>query len=247
MAFFKRHWEIWLTLAFFAVLPFLNLDNFWLALLVILFLFPFTRRGFIAKVLLFIDVAYYVLLAGLIVLSLLVPNDAPLFNNTLYVGLVLTAWSWVYRFLFSGVVEAVDDDDERKAKIVYFVLLIATPFVCSAVASFASGVFETILKWIVGLTSASSVVMLFSVFRGEGMQSNESKTPSLSLVQNAAIHAALSCYCEVARVQTDRGKIIIFLEGARSSYGNSNVAQNFMNQLAKNLSGYDLSDIQIRY
>ena len=246
MDFIKRHANMLITLVFFLVLPFFNVDNIFLSLLVFIFLFPFTKRKFIAKALFFLDVIYFILLAGLVLLSLIAPG---IFEDALYVGLVVTVWSWAYSFIFSGIIDG-DMDDSKKARIFYYVLLIGTPFVCSAVCGLIDGSVRVILNWVVGLATLSSLIALFGLFRvgSEGSGSSGGlKTASLSLIENVARNAAAKNYCEVIRVQKDGGNILVVLGNARDSYGWSNVAKNVMNDMAKSLQGYDIHNIKIAY
>ena len=246
MDFFKKNWGFWVTLAFFALLTVLNIENLWLSLLVFIFLFPFTRRGFIAKALFFLDFLYLVLVELMILLSLLVP-DSPLFEDTLYIGLVITVWSWIGLNALSG---ALDDDVSEKGKIVYFALLIATPFVSSAISMFVGGVLRTILCWIVGLTSLASLISIFNLPRALGLDSGSSggsKTASFSRVEDAAKSAARACHCDVVRVEKNGGGYVIVLSGARDSYGWSNVSNEFMERMCDALKGYDVGQIKIVY
>ena len=211
MDFFKKNWEVWLTIGFFVLLSVLNIENLYLSLLVFIFVFPFTRRGFIAKALFFLDFLYLALLAIMILLSLIVPDS--LFEDTLYIGLVVTVWSWICSFFIS---DALDGDVSDKGKIVYFALLIATPFVCSAVSAFVGGGFRTILSWVVGLTTAASLFAIFNLPRMLGVESaGGSKTPSLSRVESAARGAARACHCQVVSVRKNGGRIVVVLANAR--------------------------------
>ena len=246
MDFFKKNWAFWLTLAFFVGLSILNIDNLYLTLLVFIFLFPFTKRRFIAKTLFFLDFLYLILLALMILLSLLVP-DAPLFEDTLYIGLVITIWSWVG---LSALTKALDDDISEKGKIVYFVLLMATPFVSSVISTFVGGVLRTILSWIVGLTTAASLVSIFNLSRELGLMGNSSsgsKTASFSRVESAAKGAARACHCEVVRVEKNARGYVITLSNARDSYGWSDVSNRFMECMARDLQGYEVGEIKIVY
>lgn len=246
MDFFKKNWGFWLTLAFFVLLSVLNIENLYLSLLVFIFLFPFTKRGFIAKALFFLDFLYLILLAIMILLSLLVP-ESPLFEDTLYIGLVITVWSWICSFAISG---ALDDDVSDKGKIVYFAFLIATPFVCSAVSAFVGGALRTIFCWIVGLTTAASLFAIFNLPRMLGEDSGSSggsKTASYARVESAAKSAARACRCHVARVEKTSWGYVISLSGARDSYGWSDVSNEFMERMYDELGGYDVGEIQIVY
>lgn len=246
MDFFKKNWGFWVTLALFALLTVLNIENLYLSLLVFIFLFPFTRRGFIAKALFFLDFLYLILLELMILLSLLVP-DSPLFEDTFYIGLVITVWNWIGLSALSG---ALDDDVSDKGKIVYFVLLIATPFVSSAVSTFVGGGLRTILCWVVGLTSLASLVSIFNMPRALGLDSGSSdgrKTASFSRVESAARSAARACRCDVVRVEKNGGGYVIVLSGARDSYGWSDVSNDFMEHMYDALDGYDVGQIKIVY
>ena len=245
MDFFKKNWGFWVTLAFFALLSVLNIENLWLSLLVFIFLFPFTRRGFIAKALFFVDFVYLVLLEFMILLSLIVPDS--LFEDTLYIGLVITVWGWIGLGALSG---ALDDDVSEKGKIIYFALMIATPFVSSAISTFVSGGLRTILCWIVGLTSLASLVSIFNLPRALGLDSGSSggsKMASYSRVESAAKSAARACRCDVVRVEKNGGGYVIVLSGARDSYGWSDVSNEFMEHMYEALDGYDVGEIRIAY
>ena len=249
MDFFKKNWGFWLTLAFFVGLSILNIENLYLSLLVFIFLFPFTKRGFIAKALFFLDFLYFVLLAIMILLSLIMP-DSPLFEDTLYIGLVVTVWSWVGLVALSG---ALDDDVSEKGKIAYFALLIATPFVCSAVSTFIGGGLRTILCWIVGLTTLASLVSVFNIPRSLGIDSGSSggsrggRTASFHLVESAARSAASRCYCQVQRVEKSGSGYVIVLANARDSYGWSDCSSDFMEYMYEALDGYDVGQIKVVY
>ena len=245
MDFFKKNWGFWVTLAFFALLSVLNIENLWLSLLVFIFLFPFTRRGFIAKALFFLDFVYLVLLEFMILLSLIVPDS--LFEDTLYIGLVITVWGWIGLGALSG---ALDDDVSEKGKIIYFALMIATPFVSSAISTFVSGGLRTVLCWIVGLTSLASLVSIFNLPRALGLDSGSSsgsKMASYSRVESAAKSAARACRCDVVRVEKNGGGYVIVLSGARDSYGWSDVSNEFMERMYEALDGYDVGEIRIVY
>lgn len=245
MDFFKKNWGFWLTLAFFALLTVLNVENLYLSFLVFIFLFPFTRRGFIPKALFFLDFVYLIILELMILLSLIVPDS--LFEDTLYIGLVITVWGWIGLGALSG---AIDDDVSEKGKIVYFALLIATPFVSSAISTFVSGGLRTILCWVVGLTSLASLVSIFQIPRALGMDSGSSggsKTASFSRVENAAKSAARACRCNVVRVEKSGGGYVIVLSNARDSYGWSDVSNDFMERMYDALDGYDVGQIKIVY
>ena len=245
MDFFKRNWGLWLTLAIFVGLTVLNIENLWLSLLVFIFVFPFTKRGFIAKALFFLDFIYLILLVLLVLLSLLMP-DAPFFQDALYIGLVVTIWSWLCSFLLA---EIMDDNDADKTRIIYLVGLIAAPIASSILCSVLGGTFRTILCWVVGLVLLSTLVAIFNVSRtaGDASSSSGRKTPSLFLVERAARSAARECHCEVVSVQKNGGKIVVILANARDSYGWSDVSNHFMQSMAQGLEGFDLHDIQIAY
>lgn len=250
MDFFKKNWGFWLTIIFFVGLSVLNIENLYLSLLVFIFLFPFTNRGFIAKALFFLDFLYFILLALMILLSLIVP-DAPLFEDTLYIGLVITVWSWVG---LAALTSAIDDDVTDKGKIVYFVLLIATPFVCSAVSTFVGGALRTILCWVVGLTTLSSVISIFNLPRAVGLDSGSSnskssgvKTAHFYQVEAAAESAASRCNCRVKRVEKSGRGYVIQLDNARDSYGWSDSSRDFMEYMYEELDGYDVGEIRVIY
>ena len=249
MDFFKKNWGFWLTILVFVGISVLNIENLYLSLLVFIFVFPFTRRGFIAKALFFLDFLYLILLAIMILLSLLMP-DSPLFEDTLYIGLVVTVWSWIALGALSG---ALDDDVSDKGKIAYFVLLIATPFVCSAVSTFVSGGLRTILCWIVGLTTLASLVSIFNIPRALGIDGGSSRgssggrSASLSLVESAARSAASRCYCQVQRVEKSGSGYVIVLANARDSYGWSDCSSDFMEYMYEALDGYDVGQIKVVY
>lgn len=246
MDFIKRHATILITLVFFLLLPIFKVDNIFLSLLVFIFIFPFTKRKFIAKILFVVDVLYFILLAAMVLLSLIAPG---IFEDALYVGLVVTIWSWAYSFILSGMIDD-DMDDSKKAKIFYYILLIGTPFISSAVCGLIGDSLRVILSWVVGLATLSSLVALFGLLRvgsSGGGSSGGSKTPSLSLIESVARSAAQNNYCELIRVQKDGGSIVVVLGNARDSYGWSNVAKNVMNDMASSLKGYDIHNIKIMY
>ncbi len=244
MDFIKRHASILFTLVFFIALPMFHLDNIFLSLLVFLFLYPFTKRRFIAKALFFISVLYFMLLSGIVLLSLLAGG---ILADPLYVGLVLTVWSWLSFFTLSGIID--DDEPSSKGRMFYFIVLVATPFACSAISGMLDEGLRTILYWVVGLSTLSSLIALFQLFgliKGDEGGSGR-KTASIFVVENAARSAARSCHCDVSRVYKDGGCIVVVLENARDSYGWSNVAKNVMEEMSQKLSGYDVGNIKIVY
>lgn len=69
------------------------------------------------------------------------------------------------------------------------------------------------------------------------------KTPTLSIVKNAALNAAINNYMNIVSVSGGSGSFTVRVSGA----GNGRSTQFFMDDLAKQLSEYDVSGISVYF
>ena len=213
-----------------------------------LFLYEFTSgRGF-WRFLLIIDLLACVGVLLVNVITLIFAPEAFGVYDNLTTCITLSIWLYFWFLTTNG------DGDERGVfkSILYYIVLFGGPFIINGVLYALTPTLLTILVWVVAINFIILVILLCSLGKetfGGGSYSSYSsgyKTPSASQLRSACVSAAGSV-SYVDFVGLEGSTIILAVDGNRGDVHVNNQVDAFMKRVANNLSGYDLSDIDVRY